>query len=128
MCQALTIELEGLLYELLFHQSVTPVPLPQLVDSMGAAQRFQQKGYSFVDHPDNGCWKVGWEFLWEQMLHNGQTLVKGSGSGSGQLEWADQQCKAYLAREKQFLLRLIVAIHVIGGQPACSPEIGSIKV
>jgi len=128
MCQALTIELEGLLHELLFHQSVTPVPLPQLVDSMGAAQRFQQKGYSFVDHPDNGCWKVGWEFLWEQMLHNGQTLVKGSGSGSGQLEWADQQCKAYLAREKQFLLRLMVAMHVMGGQPARSPEIGSIKV
>jgi hypothetical protein len=28
MCQALTTELEGLLYELLFRQSVTPVLLP----------------------------------------------------------------------------------------------------
>jgi hypothetical protein len=68
MCQALTTELEGLLYELLFRQSVTLVPLPQLVDSMGTAQRFQQKGYSFMDHLDNARWKVSWEFLWERML------------------------------------------------------------
>jgi hypothetical protein len=63
MCQELTVELEGLLHELLFGQSVKPVLLPQLVDSMGTAQQFQQKGYSFLDHPDNERWKVGWEFL-----------------------------------------------------------------
>ena len=63
MCQALTTELEGLLYELLFRQSVTLVPLPQLVDSMGTAQQFQQKGYSFLAHHDNERWKVGREFL-----------------------------------------------------------------
>jgi hypothetical protein len=64
------------------------------------------------------------------MLKADQKLVKssGSGSGSGQLEWADQLCKAYLAREKQFLLKLMVAMHIMGGQPARSPEIGSIKV
>jgi hypothetical protein len=60
------------------------------------------------------------------MLQDGQTLVKSS--GSGQLEWADQPCKAYLACEKQFLLKLMVAMHIMGGQPARSPEIGSIKV
>jgi superfamily II DNA helicase RecQ len=130
MCHELTIELEGLLHELLFHQRVPPVPLPQLVDSMGTAQQFQHKGYNFMDHPDNARWKVSWEFLWEQMLHGGRTLVKGSSgsSGSGRLEWADQQCKAYLAREKQFLLKLMVAMHFMGGQPARGPEIGSIKV
>jgi superfamily II DNA helicase RecQ len=130
MCKVLTTELEELLHELLFHQSVLPVPLPQLVDSMGTAQQFQQKGYSFLDHPDNACWKVSWEFLWEQMLRDGQTLVKGRGrgSGSGQLEWADQPCKAYLAREKQFLLKAMLAIYMQGGQPCRSPEIGSIKV
>jgi len=128
MCQALMVELEGLLHELLFCQGVPAVPLPQLIDSMGTAQRFQQKGYSFLDHPDNARWKVGWNFLWKQMLQGGQTLVKSSGSGSGQLEWADQPCKAYLAREKQFLLKLMVAMYIMGGQPARSPEIGSIKV
>ena len=130
MCQELTVELEGLLHELLFGQSVKPVPLPQLVDSMGTAQRFQQKGYSFLDHPDNQPWKVGWEFLWQRMLKADQRLVKSrsSGSGSGQDEWAKQPCKAYLAREKQFLLKLMVAMHIQGGQPARSPEIGSIKV
>ena len=71
MCQALTAELEELLQELLFNQSVKPVPLPQLVDSMGTAQWFQQTGYSVLDHPDNKRWKVSWEFLWEQMLKGG---------------------------------------------------------
>jgi len=97
---------------------------------MGTAQPFQQKGYSFLDHPDNARWKVGWEFLWERMLQDGQKLVKNnrSSGGSGQLEWASQPCKAYLAREQQFLLKLMVAMHIMGGQPARSPEIGSIKV
>lgn len=40
MCQALTVELEGLLHELLFDQSVSAVLLLELVDSMGTAQRF----------------------------------------------------------------------------------------
>jgi hypothetical protein len=63
------------------------------------------------------------------MLQNGQALVKSSSSGgSNQLEWADQPCKVYLAREKQFLLKLMVAMHIMGGQPARSPELGSIKV
>ena len=53
MCHTLTVKLKGLLYELLFRQSVAPVPLPQLIDSMGTAQWFQQKGYSFVDYPNN---------------------------------------------------------------------------
>ena len=136
MCQVLTVELEELLQELLFNQSVVPVPLPELVDSMGTAQRFQQAGYSFLDHPDNKRWKVSWEFLWERMLKGGQKLVQrrgnssrsSSGSGSGQYKWATQPCKAYLACEKQFLLKLMVAMHFTGGQPARSPEIGSIKV
>ena len=59
MYYMLIVKLEGLLYELLFHQYVTPVLLPQLVDSIGIAQRFQQRSYSFVDHLDNVRWKVG---------------------------------------------------------------------
>lgn len=93
MCQELTIELERLLYELLFHQPVPPVPLPQLVDCMGSAQQFRARGYSFVDHPDNGRWKKSWEFLFAHMLlDKGEwRLVEegrgiGSGSGSSQLQ------------------------------------------
>lgn len=131
MCQDLTIELEGLLYGLLFRQPVEPLPLPLLVDSMGSAQQFQQRGYSFIDHPDNARWKVDWGFVWERMLlaKKEEWLAgKESGSGCGQWQWAEQRCKAYLAREKQFLLKLMVAMHFTGGQPGRSPEVGSIKV
>ena len=132
MCQALTDELEATLNGLLFYQSVESVPLPQLVDSMGTAQRFQHKGYSFLDHPDNTCWKVSWEFLYQRMLEDGGSLVKKNASGSGsdedQLVWAEQPCKAYLIRETQFLRQLMVVMHFTGGQPARSPELGTIKV
>jgi hypothetical protein len=37
MCQELIVELEELLHELLFSQSIKLVPLSQLVDSMGTA-------------------------------------------------------------------------------------------
>ena len=161
MCQALTDELEGLLQELLFGQSVQPLLLPLLVDSMGVTQRFRQKGYSFIDHPDNARWKVGYEFLWERSLKAGQKLVQSSGSGSddssssknsgsgsgsdngsdsgsddcdssgsgsGNREWITQAGNAYLAQEKQFLQKLLVAIHIQGGQPARGPEIGTITI
>lgn len=64
------------------------------------------------------------------MLKDGQKLVKNnkSNNSSGQLKWASQPYKAYLAHKQQFLLKLMAAIHIIGGQPARSPEIGSIKV
>ena len=126
----LTVELKGLLYELLFRQSVALVLLLQLVDSIGTAQRFQQKGYSFIDYPDNARQKVSQEFLWERILTGDQKLVctSSSSSGSSQLEQAELLCKVYLAQEKQFLLKLIVAIYIIEEQPIYSPEIGSIKV
>lgn len=53
MCQELTQELETVLFELLFHQSVPDVPLAEIVDSMGASQSFRQDNYSFCDHRAN---------------------------------------------------------------------------
>jgi len=53
----------------------------------------------------------------------------GGGSGSGQQQqWIDVRRSAYLNRERQFLRKLMVAMHVTGGQPARGPELGSIKV
>ena len=126
----LIVELKGLLYKLLFHQSITLVLLLQLVNSIGIVQQFQQKGYSFIDHPNNTRQKVSQEFLWERILTGDQKLVytSGSSSSSGQLEQAELLYKVYLAQEKQFLLKLIVAIYIIGEQPIYSPKIGSIKV
>ena len=40
MCKELTVKLEGLLYKLLFSQSIKLVPLLQLVDSIEIAQQF----------------------------------------------------------------------------------------
>ena len=130
MYYILTVELKGLLYKLLFRQSITLVLLLQLVDSIGTVQWFQQKRYSFVDYPDNARQKVSQEFLQEQILIGDQKLVRtsSSSSSSSQLEQAELLYKVYLAQEKQFLLKLIVAIHVIEEQPTYSPKISSIKV
>jgi len=51
-----------------------------------------------------------------------------SGSGSGNREWITQAGNAYLAQEKQFLQKLLVAIYIQEGQPARGPEIGTITI
>ena len=43
-------------------------------------------------------------------------------------EWVEPQVKAYLTKERRFLNKLMVSMHVTGGQPARGPELGSIKV
>ena len=135
MCQELTIELGGLLHNLLFHQSVPPLPLAKLIDSMGSSQLFRQDGYSFVDHAENAAYMVDWTFLYQQMRQDNtqyhlSQARSGSAGGSapGQTGWIDQRCRAYLGQEKHFLTKLFVAMHVMGGQPARGPELGSVKV
>ena len=133
MCQALIQELQEILHELLFHQAVPDVPLAEVVDSTGSGQSFRQDNYCFVDHPANVQFcKVSWEFLYKRMLQDKPEwrLVKASssGSGSGTHQWVDFRKSGYLNRERQFLQKLMVAMHVTGGQPARGPEIGSIKV
>ena len=126
----LIVKLKGLLYKLLFYQSITLVLLLQLVNSIGIVQQFQQKGYSFIDYSNNTYQKISQEFLQEQILIGDQKLVytSSSSSSSSQLEQAELLCKVYLAQEKQFLLKLIVAIYIIEEQPIYSPKISSIKV
>jgi hypothetical protein len=45
-----------------------------------------------------------------------------------QVEWVDSQVQAYLTKERQFLRKLMVCMHITGGQPARGPELGSVKV
>ena len=133
MWQALTQELKEILFELLFHQDVPEVPLPQVIDQMGSAQNFRRDNLSFMDHPENQetC-KQDWQFLYQRMLRDApqwRLVSGGSGSGSDRKRaWIDIRRSAYLNRERQFLRLLMVAMHVTGGQPARGPEIGSIKV
>ena len=44
------------------------------------------------------------------------------------MEWVDAQVKKYLTRERQFLQKLMVCMHIMGGQPTHGPKLGSIKV
>ena len=47
---------------------------------------------------------------------------------NGPYQWNEGQKKAYLTRERQFLRKAMVVIHVTYGQPARGPEVGSGKV
>ena len=130
MWQELWRQLKEILDELLFHQGVPDVPLAEVVDHMGSAQNFRRDNFSFLDHVENhGTCKKDWQFLYQRMLHDEPKwqLVK-IGSGSADREWIDVRKSAYLNREGQFLSKLMVAMHVMGGQPARGPELGSIKV
>ena len=59
------------------------------------------------------------------MLKKARSSNEASG---GRLSWIDSRWNWYLALEKRFLRKLIVAIHIMAGQPARGPELGSIKV
>jgi hypothetical protein len=108
------------------------MPLAQIVDHMGSAQNFRRDNFSFMDHIENqATCRKDWQFLYQRMLHDEpqwQLVKMSSGSGSGDREWIDTRRSAYLKREGQFLRKLMVAMHVMGGQPARGPELGSIKV
>jgi superfamily II DNA helicase RecQ len=137
LCQELISSLRELLHELLFHQVVPAVPLADVVDTMSSQDTFREDGFSFISHITNriSC-NFGWTFLQQRMyrddvqfhLRQRKASRDGSGSGSRANEWIEPRVNAYLTKERQFLTQLLVAMHIMGGQPARGPEIGSIKV
>ncbi len=104
-------ELQEILQELLFHQSVPEVLLSQVIDQMGSAQDFRHDGLSFINHINNQktCQR-DWQFSYQRMLQDEVqwSLVYRSGSDCPR-EWIDIRKSAYLNRERQFLRLLMVA-------------------
>src|SRR5271154_5804488 len=83
-----------------------------------------------MDHsPNKAQAGVGYRYLLERARkgEGGWRILRKSKASIGE-EWVDGQMKKYLTKEKQFLRKLMVCMHVTGSQPARGPELGSIKI
>lgn len=130
MCRILIGELQELMRTLTFQTNIPAIDLSQIIDSMAWSQAFRRQDYSFIEHMQNrDRVGVGYQYLLEQARRGegGWKLLRKS-KVSQQVEWVDGQVRAYLTKERQFLRKLMVSMHVTGGQPARGPELGSIKV
>jgi hypothetical protein len=130
MCHTLIRELREGMKGLTFQSDVSAIDLGQIVDSMAWSQAFRRQNFSFIEHVQNrGQVGVDYRYLLGRARkgEGGWTLLK-KNKATQQVEWVDAQVRAYLTKERQFLRKLMVGMHVMGGQPARGPELGSIKV
>jgi hypothetical protein len=127
MCHTLVQELQEAMRELTFQGDVPGIDLSEIIDSMAWSQAFQRQNYSFMEHVANReRTGVGYRYLLEQARKGagGWKLLK-KGRASQQTEWVDAQVKKYLTKERQFLRKLMVCMHVMG-EYCISLEPGSI--
>ena len=122
------------LFTLAFEEDHPTIQLGQVVDSTAWTQQFRKANYNFTKHAANSHLDVDYLFNLRrahaatgdlQMLKKARSSNEASG---GRLSWIDSRKNWYLALEKRFLRKLIVAMHIMAGQPARGPELGSIKV
>jgi hypothetical protein len=127
MCRGLVQRLVENLQELAFRLSLPRIELDQVIDSMAWSPEFRKSEYSFIQHPQNQGLNVGYQYLLNRAkgAQGNQQILS---QVDGQYQWIESAKKAYLNQERQFLQKLLVGLHITGGQPARGPEIGSIKV
>jgi hypothetical protein len=123
MCRTLVQELQEGIRELTFGSDVPSIDLGRIVNSMAWSQEFQQQNYSFMEHSANKAQaSVGYRYLLAQARRReGRWRLLQKRKGSKQMEWVDGQVKKYLNKEKQFLRKLMVCMHVTGKPALSSP-------
>ncbi len=149
-CQIVIGELQEMMRALTFQAGMPSIDLNSIVDSMSWSQAFRRQDYSFIEHVQNRDQVgVGYRYLLDQARkgEGGWKLLR-KNKASRQIEWVDRQVQAYLTKERQFLRKMMVCMHVtgklttvnmpevgytdvdrhVGGQPARGPELGSVKV
>ncbi|KFY78860.1 hypothetical protein V498_09040 [Pseudogymnoascus sp. VKM F-4517 (FW-2822)] len=89
---------------------------------------FRQSNYSFINHAKNReRTDVGYQYLLKRARKGSKEWQLLQRAADGSYKWNDSQKQAYLNQERNFLRKLMVTLHVTGGQPAQGLEIGSIK-
>ena len=113
--------------DVLMLEATPEVRLDQIQDSLTWNAAFNDAGYSFVTAAPNAL-DVSFRYLLDRSTTapQKQRLVRKSSAGS--MEYHERRCKAYLTQERHFLNKLLVCMHLCGGQPARAPEICSVKV
>lgn len=108
-------ELQELVRELSFG-SVNPyIDLKAIQDSMGWSSTFRSTGFSFLSYAKNrNATGLGYDYLLNlARCGKGQWKLFQKDQAQ-QVQWVDKQTQAYLVRERQFLRKLMVCMHITG--------------
>ena len=101
---------------LTFGSEVPRVDLSRIVDSMTWSQAFRRQNFSFIEHVQNQDQVKGdYQYLLDRARRKeGGWSMLGKDRATKQVEWVDTQVKVYLTRERRFLRKLMVCIHITG--------------
>jgi hypothetical protein len=124
MCHELIEELQKLMRILTFDSAVPTIDLSRIVDSMAWSQLFRQQNYSFISHVQNQDQVQGsYEYLLNRARRReGQWRLLQKNQTSQKMEWVDAQVQSYLTKERQFLRKLMVCMHITGESPQFHPQ------
>jgi hypothetical protein len=116
MCHTLIGELQELMKVLTFGSPVPPIDLSRIVDSMAWSQAFRRQNFSFIDHAQNQDQVAGdYGFLLARARkREGRWRLLKTNHTTKKVEWVDSQVTAYLTKERQFLRKLMVCMHITG--------------
>lgn len=119
MCHKIIGELQELMKVLTFGSEVPNVDLSRIVDSMAWSQAFRRQNFSFIEHVQNQDQVKGdYRYLLDRARRReGGWSMLGKNRATKQMEWVDTQVKAYLTKERQFLRKLMVCMHITGRSP-----------
>lgn len=119
MCHTLIRELQELMNVLTFGSPVPPIDLSRTVDSMAWSQAFRRQNFSFIDHAQNQDQVAGdYGFLLDRARKKeGRWRLLRKNRASKKVEWVDSQVTSYLTKERQFLRKLMICMHITGMSP-----------
>jgi hypothetical protein len=123
MCHTLIRELQELMDVLTFGSPVPPIDLSRIVDSMAWSQAFRRQNFSFITHAQNQDQVAGdYGFLLERARkREGRWRLLRTNRTTKKVEWVDSQVTSYLTKERQFLRKLMVCMHITGTSPQFHP-------
>jgi hypothetical protein len=107
-------ETYGLLNGLAFDQELPSIDLNKIIDSMAWSSEFRRSDYSFIGctHNDESV-RVGFRFLFQRAKE-----IKGPNQmidkSTHEAQWVERTKQGYLVKEKQFLRKLMVLLHITG--------------
>jgi len=116
MSHTLIQELQEMMRGLTFGSPVPQIDLSQIVDSMAWSQAFRRQNFNFIEHVQNQDQVAGdYRFLLARAQQKkGPWRLLRKNQRTGKVEWVDSQVTSYLTKERQFLRKLMVCIHITG--------------
>ena len=123
MCHTLIQELQELMKVLTFGSPVPPIDLSRIIDSMAWSQAFRRQNFSFIDHAQNQDQVAGdYGYLLDRaQKKKGRWRLLRKNQATKKVEWVDSQVTSYLTKERQFLRKLMVCMHITGTSPQLHP-------